>query len=439
MPTILEQIETIPHQQETSKLIGKNPKTGNNILKVHILSNTENFGGNTFQYDDVLSIPKSFIEEVVGLPVPMEHHHLEFNKMYEELEKQGKTDCEIRHAMVEKSKELSVGILDDVYIPDKISYNSTTRIPVVDLYGTLEITNEQENKYIDEHGAPSKPYTSIATFGPHVRTPDGKRVYTDLSKVRPFHIALVENPAFGKEKAMVRGVCKDEKSVCRNLLMYQSLDASAETNESINTDSNVINNMTNKSAVEVPEVKVENPVATVKDSAPKIDAEVKTEKKEVPAAVVKEDVPVEQPQKEQAKEQSAPSNKSEDNNELERLKAQLEQQKKEIEERKRTYRNDLLAFTIDPKAFKSEEELNAEKQHVMNIFETYNFSDDHAKWLVTKAFPRTQSSAAGPDAKKNLAYNSIVYNSNDYAKSVPEPSTENKTKSRNDFLDLDYQ
>jgi hypothetical protein len=437
MPTILEQIETIPHQQETSKLIGKNPKTGNHILKVHILSNTENFGGNTFQYDDVLSIPKSFIEEVVGLPAPKEHHHLEFNKLYQELEKQGKTDCEIRHAMVEKSKELSVGILDDVYLPDKISYNST-RIPVVDLYGTLEITDDEENKYIEKHGAPSKPYTSIATFGPHINTPDGKRVYTDLNKVRPFHIALVDNPAFGKQKAAVRGVCRDEKSVCRNLLMYQSLD----TDESINTDSNVINNMTNKSA----EVQTEIPnkpseVSSKEQTIPIVDAKINTpesitEKKEVPASVVKEEVPV----KEEQKKESAP-NKSEgsNNKELEELRAQLEQQRKEIEERKRTYRNDLLAFTLDPKAFKSEEELNAEKQNVMSIFEQYNFSDDHAKWLVTKAFPRTQS--ATPDPKKTTAYNSILYNSNDVAKSVPETASganNNKTKSRNDLIELDY-
>ena len=161
-----------------------------------------------------------------------------------------------------------------------------------------------------------------------------------LSKVRPFELALVKDPAFGKHKAMVRGVCRDEKTVCRNRLAYASVIP--EGIENINTDSNVINNMSNKNAVEVPEVKVENPVATVAavseenrkvDEVPLKDDTV--EKKEIPAAVVKEPV---------KEEQSAPKNETGNNKELDELRAQLEKQAKEIEERKRTYRNDSIVI-----------------------------------------------------------------------------------------------
>ena len=256
------QIQIFEHPQETSKVIGK-IGANNHIVKVHILSNEPNLGGHTYQYDDVKNIPDSFMNELVGLPAPKEHDVAETNALYFKLEKEGKSDCEIRKALMENRKLKAVGVVDDVYRPVKVSYNAI--IPEVDLYGTIEITDPVENEYIEKNGEPSHRFTSISTFGPYIVNPDGI-VYNELVKVRPFELALVKDPAFGKHKAKVRGVCRDDKTTCRNRLAYASVP------ESINTDSNDINNMSNKNAVvEVPEVKTETPVATVKDTAPVVE------------------------------------------------------------------------------------------------------------------------------------------------------------------------
>ena len=99
----------------------------------------------------------------------------------------------------------------------------------------------------------------------------------------------------------------------------------------------------------------------------------------------------------------------------------------------------LLSFTLDPKAFKSEEELESEKQNVMSIFEKYNFRDDHAKWLVTKAFPRTQSTPNTENGKKGTVYNSLSYNPSDHIKSVSTDSApKNNNKKRIDLVELQY-
>lgn len=434
-----QQTQIFEHPQEQSKVVGKIGAT-NHIIKVHILSNTRNLAGHTYRYDDVKSIPDSFLNELVGLPTPKEHNHRELTPLYTKLEKEGRTDCEIRRALIDKSGEHSVGIVDDVYKPVKISFNSAAIIPEVDLYGTIEVTDPMENQYIEQHGEPSHRFTSISTFGPYVVDEGNGVIYNDLGKVRPFELALVKDPAFGKNKAMVRGVCRDDKTTCRNRLAYASVI------ENINTDSNDINNMSNKNQVEqVPATAaVETPVtaAVVKDiPAPVQPDETTPEKAPV--------VDIKKPEKE---EQSAPSSASSssttgNNKEIDELRAQLEKQAKEIEERKRTYRSDLLAFTLDPKAFKSEEELNTEKQNVMTIFEKYNFSDDHAKWLVTKAFPRITSPAPVADGSKKTTtaavYNSLSYNPSDHIKSVsndpaPQYNSNKKQDKRIELVELEY-
>lgn len=425
------QIQIFEHPQEQSKVVGK--IANNHIIKVHILSNEPNLGGHTYQYDDVKNIPDSFLNELVGLPAPKEHSVAETNALYFKLEKEGKTDCEIRQALVENRKLKAVGVVDDVYRPVKISYNAI--IPEVDLYGTIEITDPVENEYIEKNGEPSHRFTSISTFGPYTVNPNGI-VYNELVKVRPFELALVKDPAFGKHKAFVRGVCRDDKTTCRNRLAYASVP------ENINTDSNVINNMSNK--VEVPTATVEAPVATVKDTTVQEIVEdkklnlpnltetdtIKTEKKEIPAEVVKTEEPV---------KESAPQTPG-NNREIDELRAQLEKQAKEIEERKRTYRSDLLSFTLDPGAFKSEEELNTEKQNVMSIFEKYNFTDDHAKWLVTKAFPKPSSASEGK--KSGTVYNSALYSPSNHVKSVTAtdsaPISNSKPSKRTDLVEQEY-
>lgn len=418
-----QEIQIFPHQQESSKVIGKT-QTGNYIIKVHLLSNTETGNGDIYEYRDASEIPESFLKETIGLPVVDGHYNKELDTLFKQLEKEGKTDCEIRHALVEKSKDYSKGILDDVYTPGKITYNSIN-IPEVDLFGALEITDPVENKFIETHGRPSKEYTSIATFGPYVKTPDGKSVYKDLSKVRPFHIAFANNPAFGKHKAKVRGVCAGEKSECKRKLAFASLD-----HESINTDNNVINNMSEQLKTEIPNTPETKVVTTPGTDIPQ-------EPKEVPGVVVK-DIVADKPKQEQEEEDDQvrerpepPAPKKEGNDELQTLKAQLEQQRKEIEDQKRTYRQDLLSFTIDPRIFKSEDELKSEKQRVMSIFENYNFNNEDAKWLVSKAYARQQSPAptatGGEPAPKKPIYNSL-FNVSDVTKSLEEEQSAPETK-----------
>lgn len=442
-----QQVQMFSHQQEQSKVIGKNTNTGNYILKVHLLSNAEALNGNRYDYRDVSELPESFLNELVALPAVPDHFNKEMQDIYSKLNAEGKTDCEIRDVLLKRSKEVSMGVLDDIYRPGKLIFNSM--IPETELYGALEVTDPTENKYIDEHGEPSKKYTSIATAGEYMILENGKTVYTDMAKVRPFHIALANTPAFGKEKARIRGVCKGEKTICKNKLMFQSLDTN--NNESINTHGNDNTNMSDLKQ----ELVKDTPTANKEIPAPtkKLDHEPPTagdqERKEKqdqdeilkkPAPEDKEPAPNKSPPPEG--EPTTPNKKDEgeekkDDNDTEARLAKLTQ---ELEDQKRTYRKSLLKFSVDPKAFKSEDELQSEQQRVMNILEGYNFKNEDAEWLVTRAFPKITTPQQTDKKGSNPTYNSILFDAasatKSYGDSSPPPPT--VKKERNNTIENEY-
>ena len=77
----------------------------------------------------------------------------------------------------------------------------------------------------------------------------------------------------------------------------------------------------------------------------------------------------------------------------------------------------------------------------MAIFEKYNFSDDHAKWLVTKAFPRTTSAPTENNKKAGTVYNSLSYNPSDHIKSVStteQSAPKSNSKKRTDLIVAEY-
>jgi hypothetical protein len=435
-----KQIQILPHQQEQNEVIARDKTTGNHILKVHVLSNIENGNGCTVPYNDVSELPDSLLNEIVKLPATKGHNNRELDTFFNKLESEGRTDCEIRTQLMEESKKFGVGTLEDIYRPSKVSYNSV--VPVVDLFGVVEITDPYENQYILENRVPSKPYTSIAMFGPVVKKPNGREVYRSLNEIRPFHIAFVDNPAFGKDKAKIRDVCSGDKDSCIKKMTYSSL-----LEESINTDKNVITYMSesqnnkeiptapaNKEAINT-EVKVPEPI--VKSEAP-----VKETVKEVPAVTVKETVkePIVN------KEESAPKKEVEENNNKsnsreEELVQKLKAIEQEREQDKKYFREKLVSMTIDPKAFKTEEEALAEKQKVMGFIEKYNLAHEDTEWVLAKGYPKITAPAA--DAKKVTAYNSILYNPSDVTRSVttesaPNQPLSNEKKNRNKLVTLDY-
>ncbi len=430
-----KQIQILPHQQEQNEVIGRDKTTGNHYVKVHVLSNIENGNGCTVPYNDVSELPDSLLNEIVKLPATKGHNNKELDTLFKQWESEGRTDCEIRSLLMEKSKDFGIGILDDIYRPSKISYNSM--VPVVDLFGVVEITKPEENEYIQQHGSTSKPYTSIAMFGPVVKKPNGREVYRSLNEIRPFHIAFVDNPAFGKDKAKIRDVCSGDKDSCMKKMTYSSL-----LEESINTDKNVITYMSNKTP-EVPENSApenKTPMQLSEENR-KIDqtplSEVPEEKK-VPAVVVKEDVVKPEPVQ---KEQPAPKNednKKESNSREEELIQKLKAIEQEREQDKRYFREKLVSLTIDPKAFKSEEEALAEKNKVMGFIEKYNLAHEDTEWVLSKGYPKISPPV---DAKKVTAYNSILYNASDVTKSVnvEQPTApNNEKKNRSKLVTLDY-
>lgn len=425
-----KQIQILPHQQEQNEVIGRDKTTGNHYVKVHVLSNIENGNGCTVPYNDVSELPDSLLNEIVKLPATKGHNNKELDMFFRKLDSEGRTDCEIRTALIEESKKFGVGILDDIYRPSKISYNSM--IPVVDLFGVVEITNQEENQYIQEHGSTSKPYTSIAMFGPVVKKPNGREVYRSLPEIRPFHIAFVDNPAFGKDKARVRDVCHGEKGECMKKMTYSSL-----LEESINTDKNVITYMSDSATKEIPKSVEEVPAAV---TTPVIDNKTpeptKTEVKEVPASVVKE--PVKEPVKEQSAPQKESKEEKNNNSREQELANELERIKQEREQDKRYFREKLVSMTIDPKAFKSEEEAVAEKNKVMGFIEKYNLAHEDTEWVLSKGYPKITVNPA--DTKKVTAYNSILFDSSDVTKSVSQEQsapTEQK-KNRSKLISLEY-
>lgn len=427
----MKQIQILPHQQEQNEVIARDKTTGNHILKVHLLSNIENGNGCTVPYNDVSELPDSLLNEIVKLPATKGHNNKQLDELFRKLDSEGKTDCEIRAAMMEESKKFGVGIVDDIYRPSKMSYNSI--MPIVDLYGVIEITDPYENQYIAEHGAPSNPYTSIAMFGPIIKKPNGREVYRSTKEIRPIHVALVENPAFGKEKAKVVDICSGDKTACFKQMTYSSL-----LEESINTYKNVITYMSESQNKEIPTAPVVPEATTVITSkTPEPNKEVKSEApvketvKEVPAVTVKETV------KEPVKEQPAPQNKEQEDKKSNSREDELVQKLKAIEQEreqdKKYFREKLVSMTIDPKAFKSEEEAVAEKTKVMGFIEKYNLAHEDTEWVLAK-YPKVA------DAKKVTAYNSILYNASDVTKSVnteqPAPTNEKKTRSK--LVTLDY-
>ncbi len=445
-----KQIQILPHQQEQNEVIARDKTTGNHIVKVHVLSNIENGNGCTVPYNDVFELPDSLLNEIVKLPATKGHNNKELDALFRKLESEGRTDCEIRAALMEKSKEpgFGIGILDDIYRPSKVSYNSV--IPVVDLFGVVEVTDPYENQYILQNKITSNPFTSIAMFGPVVKKPNGREVYRSLNEIRPFHIAFVDNPAFGKDKARVRDVCSGDKDSCIKKMTYSSI-----LEESINTDRNVIKYMSESTPKEIPtapvkEVTAPNNTEVNKEQQPvavKSEAPVKETVKEVPAT----EVPVKESKLESqvdSKKEPAPNKQSESKNNNSRedeLAQELERIKQEREQDKRYFREKLVSMTIDPKAFKSEEEAVAEKNRVMGFIEKYNLAHEDTEWVLSKGYPKIQVT----DAKKVTAYNSNnesggLFNISDVTKSTSYNSTiqdsaPNKPKNnKNKLIELEY-
>lgn len=437
------QIQIFPHQQEESKVIGQNTENGNYIVKIHVLSNTEALNGNRYGYRDVSELPESFLNELVRLPVIGDHNWKEFDALRDQLESEGKTECQIRDALVKKSSEMALGYIDDIYKPGKITYNNM--IPETELFAAMEVVDPKENEYIAKHGKTSKEFTSIATLGEYKILPNGKTVYDDMTKARPFHIAMANDPAFGKQLAKVRGVCRGEKASCKMKLMYQSLDNRIiSDDESINTkeNDNTLMSKQQESAKEIPNAPTTNdnkntttPVKEVEQSINKVDHKPGQQEEKEKAdqdQILKKPAPEVQEENKEEEEQPAPNNKKDDDTE-----ARIAKLQQELEDQKRTFRRSLLKYNVDPKAFKSEDEMKAEQDRVMSVIEGYNLKNEDAEWLVSKAFARTIQAA-----EKNVKpiYNSMLYNASDAAKSTvaDNNSAPSNKKSEYNLLENEY-
>jgi len=437
-------MQILPHQQEENQLIGKNSETGNHIIKVHVLSNIENGNGCTVPYNDIKELPEPLLNEMVGLPVTPEHNNLELDELFRELESQGKTDCEIRQALIEKSRDGAIGTLFDIQKPSEISYNSV----MPDLHGYVEITNKEENDYISVHKKPSKLFTSIALFGPVITKENGKKVYKSLNEIRPFHISFANNPAFGKVKALIRGVCKGTRDACRKELTFSSI----LNNESINTNSNVNNNMSQQSTASTvqqqQEVAKEPTVAkeTISDKVPQSNIKEVT----APAEVLPLDVlnkfenPLMTEQENKAAKES--KNQPKENKEQEPVKEENKEQETEAQKRiaqleksvnegKRVWREDFLESTIDQRLFKNEEDFTKEREHLLSVIEKYDIDRADVKWFVAKAYPKLAAETSG----KKTMYNSRVYNPEDVTKSTQYNETVDSSKKAEDDLSGYFQ
>src|SRR5688500_5197128 len=215
-PQSFQKAEVIPNKVD---------KDGHHYLKVLLLSNKKTKNNWIAPYKNIGELPKKVLDSFLNVPTISKHDHEFYDQLDETMKKDGLGTEERYQELLKQCNEIKDGYVDFLFLDNP---NATA------LYGQKKVTDPEENKYIEEHGVPSKIFTSPALSGTYDILEDGTKVYR-VDTIRAFHLAGVPIPAFDEDEAMVKGVCKNGNSEsCRDYLQYAGVDQVQAPTENVN-------------------------------------------------------------------------------------------------------------------------------------------------------------------------------------------------------------
>ena len=423
--------------QESEIISNKKDKDGHHYLKVLLLSNKKTRNNWIAPYEKISDLPKEVIDSFMNLPHINEHSYPFFIQLKDKLLAEGKSDDEIVKTLKEESKKLgTVDYIDHIFMDDP---NSSL------LYGQLKIMDPKENQYIEEHGHPSKNFTSPGVFGEAAELEDGTNVY-DLKTLRAFHLASVDIPAFPEQEAQIKGVCKNGNSEsCRKVLAvagFNSTDYPSIPTENVNNTCGCNKNI---------EMSTNNPQVTASVSATPdtsgvtvtpntftltsgtgtglIDGAKNSTQEAIEAARKEAQKVVDENKKADNENKPQPT---EAELELKKVNKELEEERNQKLEMKNFFLEKMLISAIPKENFKKEDEYIQLKESTKGLINKYSMSLEDADWLiakVSKSVPALESTEPENKKQKSVGVASwnfgTTYNSDNITKpaSVPKPAS----------------
>ena len=417
--------------QESEIISNKKDKDGHHYLKVLLLSNKKTRNNWVAPYEKISDLPKEVIDSFMNLPHINEHSYPFFIQLKDKLLAEGKSDDEIVKTLKEESKKLgTVDYIDHIFMDDP---NSSL------LYGQLKVMDPKENQYIEEHGHPSKNFTSPGVFGEAAELEDGTSVY-DLKTLRAFHLASVDIPAFPEQEAQIKGVCKNGNSEsCRKVLAVAGFNSTyypGVPTENVNNTCGCNKNI---------EMSTNNPQVTANIDTANISAQpviesakliegAKNSTQEAIEAARAEANKVIQENKKAEEEKKIEENKpqaTEAELQLKKVNKELEEERNQKLEMKNFFLEKMLISAIPKENFKKEDEFIQLKESTKGIINKYSMSLEDADWLiakVSKSVPALESTEPENKKQKSVGVASwnfgTTYNSDNITKpSVPKPAS----------------
>lgn len=354
-------------------------ENGHAFLKVLGLSNTKNLNNWQIPYNDVDELPKQLLDSFIGKPYVDSHANVILGELHKKLVSEGKTNEEINKEMHDKSMELKIGTIVDRFDPKPDDR--------VNVFYMVEIEDENENKYIKEHGKPTKLYSSPGVNGTLDRYENGDGVY-HVDDVLGFHITAAENPAYGKFLAHVRGVChKGMASECKRELGFASIIApNIALSENINTNANINTNMSDTtSKTEVPESKINEINTSGNETMKNIDSKTH----ELDASFNKK-----------FQEQNEEFSKLKSN--YDKLSTDYKTLEASDSAKTKLLFNTMIESHVKPELFENNEEIvKKERENAYNFITKYKLDFDDAKDYLKKVYSKAEIIKPKEEVKKN--------------------------------------
>lgn len=382
---------------------------GNHFLKVLLLSNKVNKNKWVIPYKKISELPKQLIESYKGLPYTKVHDNIRFDKIYFDMEREGKSMDEIYDKYIEVSNEIAIGHVDHVYTDEDGEV----------LYGQVEVTDPEENEYIRTYGKPSREYTSPAMHGIYDVLDCGTMQYRPET-AKAFHVAAVTKPAFLETEAKVKGICnKGSSELCRP--SYASFDDNTPPidplttvpTENLNTNPTNINTIMSNQ-VSTPQsqnnesVKIHTDTNTQSPTIKGFDHEDKyvTAEEEVNKRGNKlhneqgEDELKAPNEKKKENAEADIRKKVEEELKVKEMKAELARLVKEKEEQADFILGELINTHVPRSNFKKDEEYESETNNIKGFLKKYGINYNDAKWFITKAYSNKTSENSEGEKKE---------------------------------------
>jgi len=419
--------------QESEIISNKKDKDGHHYLKVLLLSNKKTRNNWVAPYEKISDLPKEVIDSFMNLPHINEHSYPFFIQLKDKLLAEGKSDDEIVKTLKEESKKLgTVDYIDHIFMDDP---NSSL------LYGQLKVMDPKENQYIEEHGHPSKNFTSPGVFGEAAELEDGTNVY-DLKTLRAFHLASVDIPAFPEQEAQIKGVCKNGNSEsCRKVLAVAGFNSTDYPATSSVPTENVNNTCGCNKNIEMstnnPQVTANIDTANISaqpviESAKLIEGAKNSTQEAIEAARAEANKVIQENKKAEEEKKTEPQ-ATEAEIQLKKVNKELEEERNQKLEMKNFFLEKMLISAIPKENFKKEDEFIQLKESTKGIINKYSMSLEDADWLiakVSKSVPALESTEPENKKQKSVGVASwnfgTTYNSDNITKptqSVPKPAS----------------